>query len=423
MDYAMCNGLVMRQNTGSSSFIHAPCTLIPAPLPKQAFEGALNASSLFSKLIDKIARHPTYLETILTEVGENDAYTKKLLEILALDRKMGEKKQNVTLGLFRSDYMLQEAEGKDSKFPVSRFLQVENNTIAASFGCLSTRVAEMHRFLVDRFSSQSKPIGSITSLPPNNAAKNLAEAMFQAVKAYKTGEKVDTKDTAGGSGKPLMVGGLHIALVYFRAGYTPRDLPSEVEWDGYKRIELSRAIKCPCISYHLAGTKKIQQNLCIPGEVEKFLPLEDAKSLRMFFADQYGLQMPLETDSAAAIDDAIEHPEKYVLKPQREGGGNNLWLDDMKQALELKTMTADQRSAYILMRRIVQKPFVTALMRNGKVQVGECEKEVGIYASFLAGYTEPYQKVIGHLMRTKLVGVNEGGVASGYAVLDSPTLV
>ena len=30
---------------------------------------------------------------------------------------------------------------------------------------------------------------------------------------------------------------------------------------------------------------------------------------------------------------AIDEPSRYVLKPQREGGGNNLYGDEMKQAL------------------------------------------------------------------------------------------
>lgn len=31
--------------------------------------------------------------------------------------------------------------------------------------------------------------------------------------------------------------------------------------------------------------------------------------------------------------DAIAHPENYVLKPQKEGGGNNFFDDDLHQNL------------------------------------------------------------------------------------------
>lgn len=34
-------------------------------------------------------------------------------------------------------------------------------------------------------------------------------------------------------------------------------------------IERSMSIKCPSVSYHLAGTKKVQQVLSVPGVVER----------------------------------------------------------------------------------------------------------------------------------------------------------
>mmetsp|Transcript_25581 Transcript_25581/g.42862 ORF Transcript_25581/g.42862 Transcript_25581/m.42862 type:complete len:546 (-) Transcript_25581:148-1785(-) len=472
IDYAMCNGLVMREKTGSQSFVHAPITLLPAILPRKAFKQATDIAAVFSSLIDKIARHPSYLEDVLVDVSKNDNYTKGLLEILSEVRNQGDRKQNITLGLFRSDYMLQKSLGPDSKFPTPRFLQVENNTIAASFGGLSSRVASLHAHILQRFHKDTLQRFGDASLPKNPAVDNLAEAMAKAVEAYAKAESVDVKEhdlavmmvvqpgesNAGdqrlleyslmsnhnirmiratfkevskayegvnSDGKKLFFHGFHIALVYFRAGYTPKDLPSPVEWEAYRSIELSRAIKCPCIAYHLAGTKKIQQKLSEAKELEKFLDAADSDMVRLFFADQFSLSEPLEASSEKAIKDAIHHTERYVLKPQREGGGNNLWLDDMKEALELKTMTKQERTAYILMSCIEQEPFTAALLRNGQVIVGECLKEIGIYASFLGGTgdQEPYQKTVGHLMRTKLVGTNEGGVATGYAVIDSPALV
>ena len=59
------------------------------------------------------------------------------------------------------------------------------------------------------------------------------------------------------------------AVVYFRAGYTPDDYPSEHEWEGRSTIEYSRAIKCPSIAYHLVGTKKVQQQFAREGALDK----------------------------------------------------------------------------------------------------------------------------------------------------------
>ena len=53
------------------------------------------------------------------------------------------------------------------------------------------------------------------------------------------------------------------------------------------------------------------------------------------------------------------------MKPQREGGGNNIYGDDIKPFLE-KIKDSDERNAYILMDRI-QPPVTTNYMvRPGK---------------------------------------------------------
>jgi len=43
------------------------------------------------------------------------------------------------------------------------------------------------------------------------------------------------------------------------------------EWKARLLMEQSSAIKCPSISYHLAGSKKIQQELAKPGVLERYL--------------------------------------------------------------------------------------------------------------------------------------------------------
>lgn len=132
--------------------------------------------------------------------------------------------------------------------------------------------------------------------------------------------------------------------------YTPADYPGPLEWDGRVLIERSMAIKCPCISYHLAGTKKVQEALSRPGVLERFVPsTADAVLLRSCFAGLFGLEEG-NVEGALAVKMALERPQEFVLKPQREGGGNNLYGEEMVQAL--RTMTPDQLAAYILMEKI-----------------------------------------------------------------------
>lgn len=59
------------------------------------------------------------------------------------------------------------------------------------------------------------------------------------------------------------------SVAYFRAGYTPTDYPTEVEWSGRLLLEKSSAIKAPSIGIHIAGAKKVQQRLAEPGVVEQ----------------------------------------------------------------------------------------------------------------------------------------------------------
>ena len=53
--------------------------------------------------------------------------------------------------------------------------------------------------------------------------------------------------------------GNEVSVCYFRAGYTPNDFHDEKDWDSRLLLERSKAIKCPNVYYHLAGTKKVQQ--------------------------------------------------------------------------------------------------------------------------------------------------------------------
>jgi glutathione synthase len=47
------------------------------------------------------------------------------------------------LGIFRSDYMLHEPDGSSKES--AKLLQVELNTIAASFACLGSITSNFHR--------------------------------------------------------------------------------------------------------------------------------------------------------------------------------------------------------------------------------------------------------------------------------------
>lgn len=76
------------------------------------------------------------------------------------------------------------------------------------------------------------------------------------------------------------------------------------------------------------------------------------------------------------------------------------------------------------MEKIRTPRNMTLFMREGKYFLGESISELGVYGVFAAAGDRTLVDIsAGHLLRTKLASSNEGGVAAGYAVLDSPYLV
>ena len=64
-----------------------------------------------------------------------------------------------------------------------------------------------------------------------------------------------------------------------------------------------------------------------------------------------------------AIAAARARPHGFVLKPQREGGGNNLYGDEMLAAFD--SLSPEELGAFILMERIEPPTARNLLLRNG----------------------------------------------------------
>jgi len=210
--------------------------------------------------------------------------------------------------------------------------------------------------------------------------------------------------------------------VYFRAGYTPDDYPSSKEWEARLLIERSMAVKCPSISYHLVGTKKIQQKLAEHGVLERYLSdTKMVERLRNCFMGLYSLTNG-EMGVEEIVKKACDNPNDYVLKPQREGGGNLITKEELKKSLE--NFSPFQRSGYILMDRIRPPEVPSFLVRENKIIETTAVSELGIYSSFICNGNEiVINKYAGYLLRTKVASMEDGGVAAGIAVLDSVYLI
>jgi glutathione synthetase len=238
-----------------------------------------------------------------------------------------------------------------------------------------------------------------------------------------------------------------VSLVYFRAGYAPTDFPDGdggIEWQAREIIERARATKCPNLGYHLAGTKKVQQELARPGALERFFgndndeKKEVVSTTRGAFAGLYALGDDAVDEDKKAVIDAITGGEgRYVLKPQREGGGYNYYSERLATKLKENTQMSNNDddgkditlgkdlAEFILMQRLFPPQQEAVLLRGGKVEgSGESISEFGCFGTIVATHDgKPLHNVYsGFLLRTKFSNVDEGGVASGFATLSSPYL-
>ncbi|KAK2976819.1 hypothetical protein RJ640_002218, partial [Escallonia rubra] len=407
--------------------VHAPFALLPLSFPESHYRQACELAPIFNELVDRVSLDGNFLQDSLSRTKKVDPFTSRLLEIHSKMLEI-DKKEEIRLGLHRSDYMLDEQ--------TNMLLQIELNTISSSFPGLSSLVSELHRSLLDQYREHLKLDSE--KIPRNTAVSCFAEALAKAWTQYdnlrkdilfvmllinthnvtvvrKTLTEIDAQGQLLPDGT-LIVDGKEVAVVYFRAGYAPTDYPSELEWGARLLMEQSSAIKCPSISYHLAGTKKIQQELAKPNVLERFLEnKEDIAKVRRCFAGLWSL------DDVEVVKDVISRPELYVMKPQREGGGNNIYGNDVRKTLQrLQSEGTEEDAAFILMQRIFPTITPTILMRGGIFYKEDAVSELGIYGAYLRNK----EKVLvndqcGYLMRTKVSSSNEGGVAAGFAVLDS----
>merc|ERR1712008_304954 len=69
----------------------------------------------------------------------------------------------------------------------------------------------------------------------------------------------------------------------------------------------------------------------------------------------------------------------YVLKPQREGGGNNIYGSAIPGFL--KTVPEGHWNSYILMELIKAPAENNFILRNGNIEKGRVISELGVYGT------------------------------------------
>ncbi|GAA6016177.1 hypothetical protein JCM11491_003758 [Sporobolomyces phaffii] len=498
-DYSLSHGLVLRPvSLATTSAIHAPYSLYPTPFPRHLFDQAVDLQPSYNRLYAHITTDDAFLDRVVGgNVAKVDDFQRELYDIWQTVKREGIK-QPLSLGIFRSDYLIHApptAAGPEDW----TLKQVEFNTISSSFGALSTRVSQLHRFLIEskEYPSSHPYLSDPSRLPENKALEGIAKGLVDAHFAYENHENAvvmmviqdgernafdqrllqwhvtqthkvpliripfselrTTLSLSPASGALVYTppnspaSPLEISLVYYRTAYSPNDYYTRAEWQTRLLIERSLAIKCPSVAMQLGGCKKVQQVLSAPAELDRFFPStptdattttttttpgREADELRKSFVGLWGMEPGSEGERRARLES-----EKYVLKPQREGGGNNIYRSDIGPFLdELERSDrgkapgeAKGQEGYILME-LIEPPtgMDQVLVKAGEDEARRADvvSELGIYGVVLlkedlerGGCEVVKNETVGHLLRTKGRESDEGGVAVGFSVLDSPVLI
>ncbi|KAJ3469183.1 hypothetical protein MRS44_003248 [Fusarium solani] len=476
-DWSIGNGLAVRPpptviaaeaDPKGIAAVNVPVTLFPSPFPKQCFAQGKAVQKTYNELYASVSRDEEFLAQVVKEVADGDEFIRNLWDVHLKVKAEGYTQANT-----------------HTSPPSLQVKQVEFNTIASSFGGLSTYTSGLHKYLATTeypLLDNAIPQGSL-DLPDNSSTRGLAAGIEAAYNAYPKSELGHQKcviflvqdgernifdqrhleyqiissspstpvfrlpysqilkhtEIAKTPKRQLLYRlprnpskVYEVAVIYMRSGYGPSDYPDQQAWEARYHLERSNAIKCPTVLTQLAGTKKVQQILATPrpasapSALSRFIrdDTDAAAELWRTFTNIY----PMDTSDAGlearkkALDP--EACQAYVLKPQREGGGNNIYRGSIPSFL--KSIPESHWNSYILMELITPPPVSNIILRNGSLEQGGVICELGIYGTCVWDQSSGkihHNEEAGYLLRTKGDKSEEGGVAAGFGCMDSCTLV
>ena len=416
---------------------HVPVALTPYHAPQHLINTAAALSAPFQLLMHRVADDWAFLEDTLGTAARHDDFLQRLFGF-----RLRENSQPWRLLISRNDFfVVPEGAGRGLR-------QVEFNTISASFPHLAERLFRFHQLLY-----RHQP-DLLSGLLPNDPLTPISTGIAEAVQVHGASNRVvlmivqpaesNRMDQRGleqrllqqhglstvratladvaVQGKlrdgTLRLGGERVAVVYYRAGYTPSDFVHPDAEAGRCLLEASDAIQIPDLAMQLAGMKKVQQRLTSPETLARFVSESQATELLEVCAEMHSLDADSE-ETEFALAEATEHPERFVLKPQREGGGGNVYGAEIVKVLA--EMRPEERSGWVLMERLHPVSHNAVLLVDHQAQSLRCVSELGRYGVLLAKGNEVLRlnEDAGYLVRTKGAEVDEGGVSAGYACLNS----
>ncbi|KAL4889346.1 hypothetical protein BDV59DRAFT_186668 [Aspergillus ambiguus] len=452
-------------------------SVFPTPFPRAQFDRALDLQSIYHELYCALAEDEQWISSVIEDLIPVHPLADALWEVHLRVKSSGGYANNtnkISLGIFRSDYMLHVEDERPTDGEALGLKQVEFNTFSCAGASHADKVVDMHHHLARTGAYDCKDSSiSTTCLPQNNNIENLASCLAEAHAAYGTHKSAIATQTAvlfvvqprnfniaderpleyalwkqdipvpayrvefGGDvmkytsltksrellfhppwreGQPP----IEVSVVYFRAGYEAHEYDGTGK-DARIQLEGSRAIKCPSLLAHILTFKKVQQCLTAPGALERVLSPEKAAAIRSTFVQIYPMDesprglhaRKLAMDPATARD--------YILKPSLEGGGNNVHGEDIPRFLA--EISPSSWSAFVLMERIASPEVENVLMSSKGIDLGGVISELGVIGGCLWRRGEILSSsVVGWSFKTKFEDVEEMSVVKGYGCFDTPLL-
>ncbi|KAK5133146.1 hypothetical protein LTR08_008170 [Meristemomyces frigidus] len=473
-DYQLTHGNLIKwvQSEGVTRVpsVGVGVSALPTPFPRSLFDEAWQLQASMNELYVRIASDEDWLYGVLKPLFDHDDFLAALWDVHVTVKTAGVA-QDIVCGIFRSDYMLHQPSTRES---VS-LKQVEVNTLCVAGACHAERVAGMHRHL-QRKRDVRKPAEEqgAERLPVNDNIEQLVITLCKAHDAYTASpfvqrcvlmivqahnfnvaderpieyglwdsgipcyrcewQEVLQRTTLTASRKLLyrvneagVQAELEVSVVYYRAGYTADEYTEHEGRETRLRLELSCAIKCPDVLTHLTTFKAVQQALTEEGAVERFLSADDAHRVRATFMPIVKVDKVAEGQLFREIATDPRQASHFVLKPNLEGGGNNVYGTKIPDFLA--SIPDEQWSKYILMRLIVPPGDTSGvLMMMEELYEGPVISELGVLGSVVWKKEEGSEVEVvrnvaaGWTFKTKPSHVDEMNVVKGYGCFDCPKL-
>ena len=454
--YLYTNGLIIKSKAGGVS--HIPIMLTPSPLSKNLYDKIFFYQIAFNKIINKLSNDQKFLEDTLTPIAEKDEFVRKNLEI---SKKLVdyEHKQKIKLGIFRNDYLFDKIQ--------NFLLFTEYNTIASSMGTFTDRLKKFYSYFSQKYPEIFKKYKEkIIPIEGFENVDKFTEAMVEAIKLgfpqqykdsiiifviqknesnifdqyslsdelynkYKILSKRLTlneikKNCVQDDQGNLTIDGKLISMFYFRSAYCESDFPDEESWQGRELIELSTAIKVPDINTFLTTFKIFQYELSKPQIMMHYCQNDlIINDILRFFGGIYNIR-DMDVEKQKELFSQIKtDPNKYILKPMREGGGNNIFGDKLKELIpEEGNEPNDILKNSVIVDKIDAAVHESVVLRNEKINLQNSISEYSIYGIILSNENNLYiNKSVSFLVRTKNKDEIEGGIMEGAGAVDLPCLL